>query len=61
MRCKWYFRIDITDSFSEIPVSHKRSTWDPPQGHPALELFLNYGFPFSPSNIQSIFNQIQSR
>ena len=53
-KCKRYFRIDITDSFSEISVAHNNSTWDPQQGHPALELFLSQmevnGFPFSPSN-----------
>ena len=38
MRCKWYFRND-SENFRETPVFRTKSTWNPPQGHPALELF----------------------
>ena len=40
MRCKWYFRTK-TQSSKEIPTLHSKSTWNPPKGSPALELFLN--------------------
>ena len=40
MRCKWHFRNDITENFSETSVFHNKSTWNPPQGHPVLEMFL---------------------
>ena len=40
MRCKWYFR-NKTQSSKEIPTFHSKSTWNPPKGSPALELFLN--------------------
>ena len=41
MRCKWYFRNDISENFSETPAFRTKSTWNPPQGHPALEIFLS--------------------
>ena len=41
MRCKGYFRNDITENISEIQAFHNKSTWNPPQGHPALEIFLS--------------------
>ena len=40
MRCKWYFR-NKTQSSKEIPTFHSKSTWNPPKGSPALELFSN--------------------
>ena len=41
MRCKWHFRNDISENFSETPAFRTKSTWNPPQGHPALEMFLS--------------------
>lgn len=41
MRCKWSFRIDITENSSETSTFHNKSTWNPPQKHPALEMFLS--------------------
>ena len=41
MRCKWHFRNDITESFRETPPILNKSTWNPPQGHPALEMLLS--------------------
>ena len=35
MRNKWYFRNEPTPQFSEVP------SWRPPNGHPALEIFLS--------------------
>ena len=40
MRCKWHFRNDIIEDFSETPAFHIKSAWNPPQGHPALEMLL---------------------
>ena len=36
---KWYFRNEITSNFSEIPAFRPRSLWNPPKGHPNLEVF----------------------
>ena len=41
MRCKWYFRNQPTENFSEKPASHVKSNWNPPNGHPELEIFLS--------------------
>ena len=41
MRCKWYFRNQPTENFSEKPAFHVKSNWNPPNGHPALEIFLS--------------------
>ena len=41
MRCKWYFRNDITENFSQLPAFRNKSNWNPPKGHPALEMFLS--------------------
>ena len=41
MRCKWYFRNDITENFSQLPVFQNKSNWNPPKRHPALEMFLS--------------------
>ena len=41
MRCKWYFRNEISEDFSHTPSFRKESTWEPPAGHLALELFLS--------------------
>ena len=37
MRCKWFFRIELTENFSEPPAFHVKSNWNPPRGHPAIE------------------------
>ena len=39
-RLKWHFR-DESESFSEVPVFNLKSRWQPPQGHPCLEVFLS--------------------
>ena len=41
MRCKRHFRKNITENFSETPAFHNKSTWNPPQAHPALEMHLS--------------------
>ena len=41
MRCKRHFRKNITENFSETPAFHNKSTWNPPQAHPALEVHLS--------------------
>ena len=40
MRCKWYFRDEPSEEFSEIPAFRPKSTWKPPAGDPCVELFL---------------------
>ena len=40
MRLKWYFR-DKTQEFSETPAFSKKSTRNPPKGHPYLKVFLS--------------------
>ena len=39
-KCKWYFRNEAQVG-KEIPTFQSKSTWNPPKGSPALELFLN--------------------
>ena len=41
MRCKWYFRNDVSENFTETPAFRTKSTWNPPQGRPALGIFLS--------------------
>ena len=41
MRNKWYFRNEPTPQFSEVPCCSTKSSWRPPNGHPALEIFLS--------------------
>ena len=41
MRCKWYFKNDVSENFSETPPFRTKSTWNPPLGHPALKMFLS--------------------
>ena len=41
MRCKWFFRNEPTENFSEAPAFRVKSNWNPPNGHPAIELFLS--------------------
>ena len=40
MRCKWYFRSE-NQGRKEILTFQRKSSWSPPKGSPALELFLN--------------------
>ena len=40
IRLKWYFR-DETQEFSKTPAFSTKSTWNPPKGHPCLEVFLS--------------------
>ena len=50
MRCKWFFRNEITQDFSEVPAFRVKSNWNPPKGHSALEMSLSQveGGIFSP-------------
>ena len=41
MRLKWHFRNEPTPYFKEKPVFAPNSTWEPPKGHPNLEVFLS--------------------
>ena len=41
MRCKWYFKNDVTENFSQPPAFQIKSNWNPPKGQPALEMFLS--------------------
>ena len=41
MRSKWYFRNEPTPPFSEVPCCKNKSSWRPPNGHPALEILLS--------------------
>ena len=41
MKCKWYFRNEPTENFLEKPAFNVKSKWNPPNGQPALEIFLS--------------------
>ena len=41
MRCKWYFRDEPTENFSEKPTFQVKSNWNLPDSHPPLEIFLS--------------------
>ena len=41
MRIKWHFRNEISEDFSEVPAFPPKSSWNPPQGHPNLEVYLS--------------------
>ena len=41
MRCKWYFRNEVSETFSEIAAFQPKSSWFPPKRHASLELFLS--------------------
>ena len=41
MRFKWYFRNELTSSFSERPSFTQKSSWKPPESNLSLELFLS--------------------
>ena len=40
MRCKCFFRDKPNVDFSDRPTFGTKSSWEPPAGHAALELFL---------------------
>ena len=41
MRCKWNFRNEPTNNFSEIAAFRPKSEWKRPKGHASLEVFLS--------------------
>ena len=43
MRCKWYFKENVTDDFSEVPSFKVKSKWQPPRAamDARLEVFLS--------------------
>ena len=41
MRIKWHFRNEISEDFSEVPAFSPKSSWNPPQCHPNLEVYLS--------------------
>ena len=41
MRCKWFLRDEPTENFSEAPAFRVKSSWNPPNGHPAIEIFFS--------------------
>ena len=41
MRCKWHFRNDVSENFSETPSFRPKSVWKPPKGYASLEVFLS--------------------
>ena len=41
MRCKWHFRNEVSETFSEIPAFRPKLSWLPPKGHASLEIFLS--------------------
>ena len=57
MRCKWYFRDELSEEFSEIPAFRPKFTWKPPARDPCVELVLSIMehelFSFLPGKPQS--------
>ena len=43
MKCKWYFRNELLDSFGEVPAFKPKSLWKPTACHPCVELLLEIG------------------
>ena len=41
MRCKWFFRNERQGNVSQTSKFKSKSTWNPPKGAPALEMFLS--------------------
>ena len=41
MPIKWHFRNEPTQDFSDKPAFSAKSTWNPPKGHPNIEVFLS--------------------
>ena len=42
-RVKWYCQNEIFKNFSEVPAFFPKSSWNQPQGHPNLEVYLSLG------------------
>ena len=38
---KWFFHNEPTENFSEAPTFRVKSNWNPPKGHPTVEIFLS--------------------
>ena len=57
MRCKWYFKDELSEEFSEIPAFKPKFTWKPPASDPCVELVLSIMehelFSFLPGKPQS--------
>ena len=41
MRLKWYFRNELAPEFSDRAAFSPKLSWNPPTGHPSLEMFLS--------------------
>ena len=41
MRCKWHFRNEVSETFTEISAFRPKSSWLPPKGDASLEIFLS--------------------
>ena len=41
MKCKWNFRNEPTNNFSEMPAFRPKFGWKSPKGHAILEVFLS--------------------
>ena len=41
MRCKWDFRNEVSETFSEIPEFRPKLCWFLPKGHASLEILLS--------------------
>ena len=41
MRLKWFFRNELTPSFSKTPAFKTNLFWNPLKGHPCLEVYLS--------------------
>ena len=41
MIIQWYFQNEIPENFSEVPAFFPKSSWNPPQGHSNLEMYLS--------------------
>ena len=42
IRCKWFFINERQEKVSKTSVCNSKSTWNPPKGEPALDLFLSH-------------------
>ena len=40
MRLKWHFRDEVMPNFNDVHAFRPKSSWNPPKGHPNLEVFL---------------------
>ena len=41
MHLKWYFGNEVTPYLNEVPAFRPKSSWNPPNDHPNLEVFLS--------------------